>query len=38
MRLNFSNASEDMIVEGIRRLSVTLKQRLVKQNPVFSVN
>ncbi|NTU66071.1 MAG: aminotransferase, partial [Chloroflexi bacterium] len=38
MRLNFSNASEDMIVEGIRRLSVALKQRLAKQTPVFSVN
>jgi 2-aminoadipate transaminase len=36
MRLNFSNASEDMIVEGIRRLSVALKQRLAQQAPVFA--
>jgi 2-aminoadipate transaminase len=36
MRLNFSNASEDMIVEGIRRLSVALKQQLAQQAPVFA--
>ena len=38
MRLNFSNASEELIVEGIRRMSVTLKQRLAQHMPVFSVN
>jgi 2-aminoadipate transaminase len=38
MRLNFSNASEEMIVEGIRRLSVALKQRLATQTPIFSSN
>ena len=38
MRLNFSNAKDDMIVEGIRRMSVAIKQRLVRQAPVFSVN
>jgi 2-aminoadipate transaminase len=38
MRLNFSNASEDMIVEGIRRMSVAIKQRLAHQTPVFSIN
>jgi DNA-binding transcriptional MocR family regulator len=38
MRLNFSNAKDEMIVEGIRRLSVALKQRLAHQSPVFSVN
>ncbi len=38
MRLNFSNASEEMIVEGIRRLSVAIKQRLAQQAPVFSIN
>ncbi|HTP09874.1 MAG TPA: PLP-dependent aminotransferase family protein [Anaerolineae bacterium] len=38
MRLNFSNATEEQIVEGIRRLSVALKQRLAKQTPVFSIN
>ena len=38
MRLNFSNATEEMIVEGIRRLSVAIKQRLAQQAPVFSVN
>ncbi len=38
MRLNFSNASDAMIVEGIRRLALVLKQRLVKETPVFSVN
>src|SRR5512147_2348183 len=37
MRLNFSNASEELIVEGIRRISVTLKQRLAQHMPVFSV-
>ena len=38
MRLNFSNAKDDMIVEGIRRMSVAIKQRLARQTPVFSVN
>jgi 2-aminoadipate transaminase len=38
MRLNFSNAGEDSIVEGIRRLSVALKQRVADLRPVFSVN
>lgn len=38
MRLNFSNATDDMIVEGTRRLAVTLKNRLAKQQPVFAVN
>jgi len=38
MRLNFSNASEEMIVEGIRRMSVAIKQRLAQQAPVFSIN
>jgi 2-aminoadipate transaminase len=28
MRLNFSNAKDEMIVEGIRRLAVAIKQRL----------
>jgi 2-aminoadipate transaminase len=38
MRLNFSNANDDMIVEGIRRMSVAIKQRLAQASPVFSVN
>ena len=38
MRLNFSNASEEMIVEGIRRMAVAIKQRLAQQTPVFSIN
>jgi len=38
MRLNFSNATEEQIVEGIRRLSVAIKQRLAQRAPVFSVN
>ena len=38
MRLNFSNANDDQIVEGIRRLSVAIKQRLARQAPVLSVN
>ncbi|MBI5567334.1 MAG: PLP-dependent aminotransferase family protein [Chloroflexi bacterium] len=38
LRLNFSNARDEMIVEGIRRMSVALKQRLAHQSPVFSVN
>jgi 2-aminoadipate transaminase len=38
MRLNFSNATEEQIVEGIRRLSVAIKQRLAQHAPVFSVN
>ena len=38
MRLNFSNATEDMIVEGIHRLATALKQRLVKHTPVFAMN
>ena len=28
MRLNFSNAGDDMIREGVRRMSVEIKQRL----------
>jgi hypothetical protein len=27
-----------MIVEGIRRMSVAIKQRLAQQAPVFSIN
>jgi 2-aminoadipate transaminase len=38
MRLNFSNANDEMIVEGIRRMSVALKQRLAHHSPVFSAN
>ncbi|MBP7689084.1 MAG: PLP-dependent aminotransferase family protein [Thermoflexales bacterium] len=38
MRLNFSNAKDEMIVEGIRRMSVALKQRLAHNSPVFSAN
>jgi 2-aminoadipate transaminase len=38
MRLNFSNAKDDMIVEGIRRMSVALKQRLAQQSKVMAVN
>jgi len=38
MRLNFSNAKDEMIVEGIRRMSVALKQRLAQSSPVFSAN
>lgn len=38
MRLNFSNATEDQIVEGIRRMSVVLKQRLAHTALVFSNN
>ncbi len=38
MRLNFSNAKDEMIVEGIRRLSIALKQRLTQNSPVFSAN
>jgi 2-aminoadipate transaminase len=38
MRLNFSNATEEQIVEGIRRLSVAVKQRLAQHTSVFSVN
>jgi DNA-binding transcriptional MocR family regulator len=38
MRLNFSNATEDQIVEGIRRLAATLKQRLAVTQPIFSIN
>ena len=38
MRLNFSNAKDEMIVEGIRRLSIALKQRLTQTSPVFSAN
>jgi len=38
MRLNFSNATEEQIVEGIRRLSVAIKQRLAQHAPVFSVH
>jgi 2-aminoadipate transaminase len=38
MRLNFSNANEEMIVEGIRRMSIAIKRRLAQQQPVFSTN
>jgi len=38
MRLNFSNAKDEMIVEGIRRMSIALKQRLAHHSPVFSAN
>jgi len=38
MRLNFSNATEEQIVEGIRRLSVAIKHRLAQHAPVFSIN
>jgi len=38
MRLNFSNATEEQIVEGIRRLSVAIKQRLSQQAPMLAVN
>jgi len=38
MRLNFSNATEEQIVEGIRRLSVAIKHRLAQHEPVFSVH
>ncbi len=38
MRLNFSNASDEMLVEGIRRLALVLKQRLATEAPIFSIN
>jgi 2-aminoadipate transaminase len=38
MRLNFSNATDEMIVEGMRRLALALKHRLAKEQSVFSVN
>ncbi len=38
LRLNFSNATDDLLVEGMRRLAAVLKQRLVKERPVFSIN
>ena len=38
MRLNFSNAREEMIVEGIHRMSVAIKHRLTQQTPIFSIN
>ena len=38
MRLNFSNATEEQIVEGIHRLSVALKHRLAQHTPVLTVN
>lgn len=38
MRLNFSNAKDEMIVEGIRRMSIAIKQRLAKESPVFALN
>jgi 2-aminoadipate transaminase len=38
MRLNFSNATEEQIVEGIRRLAVAIKQRLAQYTSVFSIN
>ncbi len=38
MRLNFSNAKEEMIVEGIHRMSIAIKQRLAKATPVFAMN
>ncbi|MFN8598508.1 MAG: PLP-dependent aminotransferase family protein [Anaerolineae bacterium] len=38
MRLNFSNAKDEMIVEGIRRMSIALKNRLAQQSPVFAAN
>ncbi len=38
MRLNFSNATEEQLVEGIRRLAVTIKQRLGQHTPVYAFN
>lgn len=38
MRLNFSNAKDEMIIEGIRRLSIALKQRLAQHSPLHAVN
>ncbi len=38
MRLNFSNAKDEMIIEGIRRMSVALKQRLAQHSPLHAVN
>ncbi len=36
MRLNFSNAKDELIIEGIRRMSVALKQRLAQTSPIFA--
>ena len=38
MRLNFSNANDELIVEGIQRLALAIKQRLAQETPVFSIN
>jgi 2-aminoadipate transaminase len=38
MRLNFSNAGDDMIEEGIRRMSIAIKQRLTKTSTMFSLS
>jgi 2-aminoadipate transaminase len=37
MRLNFSNAKEEQIVEGIRRMSLAIKQRLAKESPMLAM-
>jgi 2-aminoadipate transaminase len=38
MRLNFSNAGDEMIDEGIRRMSLAIKQRLTQSSTMFSLS
>lgn len=38
MRLNFSNAGDEMIEEGIRRMSLAIKQRLTQSSTMFSLS
>ncbi len=38
MRLNFSCEKEGTIVEGVRRMSVAIKQRLAKDMPIYAMN
>jgi 2-aminoadipate transaminase len=38
MRLNFSNAGDDMIEDGIRRMSIAIKQRLTQTAAMFSLS
>ncbi len=38
MRLNFSNAGDEMLEEGIRRMSLAIKQRLTKTAAMLSLS
>ncbi len=38
MRLNFSNAGDEMLTEGIRRLSIAIKDRLAATQVMFSLS